>query len=316
MALTMRPYAGETDLQAIADLINACEAVDQLDEGTSVSELRLEFDSPSLDKARDLCLWSDTECRLIGFAQLSIPQSDRVIDGSLWFRVHPAARGGNVETQIVSWGEERMRSVSQERGVSVKLRSGTRDDKADRIALLEGCGFTPDRYFLTMKRSLAEPILERGFPAGFTLRQVNGEQDAQPWVELHNQSFIDHWNHHDLTLENYKYWLTDPDYRPELDLIAIAPDGTFAAYCYCYISSEDNERTGRNEGWIAMLGTRRGFRRIGLGRAMLLAGMHQLKVAGVEEALLGVDAENPSGAKQLYESVGFRQVYTWISYVK
>lgn len=52
--LTMRSYAGEPDLQAIADLINACEAVDRLDEGTSVCELRLEFDAPSVDKARDI----------------------------------------------------------------------------------------------------------------------------------------------------------------------------------------------------------------------------------------------------------------------
>jgi len=36
----MRPYAGEADLEAIANLINACDAVDQLDEGISVSELR------------------------------------------------------------------------------------------------------------------------------------------------------------------------------------------------------------------------------------------------------------------------------------
>jgi hypothetical protein len=34
----MRSYGGEADLQAIADLINTCEAVDQMDEGTSVSE--------------------------------------------------------------------------------------------------------------------------------------------------------------------------------------------------------------------------------------------------------------------------------------
>ena len=29
-------------------------------------------------------------------------------------------------------------------------------------------------------------------------------------------------------------------------------------------------RTGHNEGWIGILGTRRGFRKMGLGRAMLL----------------------------------------------
>lgn len=312
----MRPYTGETDLQAIADLLNACEAVDHLDEWTSVSELRREFDAPSVDKARDISLWEDADGRLIGFGQMWIPKLGEVIDGFLWFRVHPSTRGGNLETQIVRWGEERMREVRQERRLPVKLRSGARDCLKERIALLEGCSFTADRYFFTMARSLAEPIPEPHFPTGFKLRQVDGEQDAMAWVEMHNQSFIDHWNHHDLTLENYKYQLTDPDYRPELDLIAVAANGTFAAYCHCFINSEENARKGSNEGWISVLGTRRGFRRKGLGRAMLLAGMRQLQAAGMDTAKLGVDAENPSGAGRLYESVGFCKIYTQISYIK
>jgi len=135
-------------------------------------------------------------------------------------------------------------------------------------------------------------------------------------VEMFNQSFIDHWNHHDLTVESYRHWRSDPDYRPELDLIAVATDGTFAAFCYCHINPEDNKRKGRNEGWIGVLGTKRGFRKRGLGRAMLLAGMQRLKAAGVDTARLGVDSENPNGAGQLYESVGFRKLYTRIMYVK
>lgn len=316
VTLTMRPYRGETDLQAIADLINTCEAVDQLDEGASVSELRLKFDAPSVDKARDLRLWEDVNGKLIGFGQIWIPESGEVIDGFLWFRIHPNACGGTLETQVINWGEERMRQVRLKRGVGVKLRSGTRDDKADRIALLESCGFTADRYFLTMERSLGKPIPELALPAGFTLRQVKGEQDAEAWVELFNQSFIDHWNHHDFTVEKFKYALSDPNYKPELDLIAVAPDGTFAAFCKGYIDLEHNARKQSNEGWIGVLGTRRGFRRMGLARAMLLAGMRQIEAAGMDTVKLGVDAENPSGAGRLYESVGFRKLYTQISYVK
>jgi hypothetical protein len=33
-SLTARSYVDETDLQAIAELMNACEVVDQLDQGT------------------------------------------------------------------------------------------------------------------------------------------------------------------------------------------------------------------------------------------------------------------------------------------
>ena len=314
--LLARSYAGDRDLEAIADLINTCESVDRLDEGTSISQLQQGFNAPSFDKARDIRLWFDSNGKLIGFAQLWISEPGEVIDGSLWFRVHPEARGGDVEAAAIAWGEVRMREVSAVGGSRVKLRSSTRADECDRISVLTSCGFKADRYFFRMARDLSEPIPEPQFPEGFLLRQFPGEQHSEAWVEMFNQSFIDHWNHHDLTVDRFKYNLAKPDYRNDLNLIAVAGDGTFVAFCYCNISQEENDRTGRNEGWISVLGTRRGFRKIGLGRAMLLAGLHRLKAAGVATAILGVDAENSSGALQLYESVGFHNIRNSISYVK
>jgi mycothiol synthase len=316
LSVSIRPYAGESDLEAIADLINTCEAVDRLDQGTSISQLQQEFNKPSLDKARDIRLWEDANGKLIGFAQLWISEPAEVTDGWLSFLVHPDARGGDVEAAAIAWGEGRMREIEKQRGTRVKLRSSTRADECDRISVLANCGFKADRYFCRMARSLSEPIPEPQFPEGFWLRQFPGEQDAEAWVEMFNQSFIDHWNHHDLTVEKFKYDLAKPSYRKDLDLIAVAADGTFAAFCYCEINVEECDRTGRNEGWIAVLGTRRGFRKLGLGRAMLLAGLQRLKAAGVETAILGVDAANPSGALRLYESAGFHNIRDSISYVK
>ena len=314
--LSARCYGGESDLTAIADLMNICEEVDRLDEGTSIPELQQEFNQPSRNLARDTCLWEDAGGKLIGFALLSISEPGEVTDGSLWFRVHPEARCGDVEAAAVAWGETRMREVAKERGTPVKLRSGARAQDADRISVLTNCGFRVDRYFCRMARSLSEPIPEPQFPQGFALIQFPGEEDAEAWVEMFNHSFIDHWNHHDLTVDKFKHELAKPDYRNDLDLIAVADDGTFVSFCYCEISVEECDRTGRNEGWIACLGTRRGFRKIGLGRAMLLAGLHRLKAAGVATAILGVDAENSSGALRLYESAGFHNIRDSISYVK
>ncbi|WP_445171176.1 GNAT family N-acetyltransferase [Microcoleus sp.] len=314
--LSARCYAGDRDLDAIAHLINTCEEVDRLDEGTSISELQQEFNAPSLDKARDIRLWKDAEGKLIGFAQLSVTEPGEVIDGWLWFRVHPDARGGDVEAAAIAWGEVRMREVSAMQGGRVKLRTYARAEDCDRISVLGSCGFKVDRYFCRMARELSEPIPEPHFPEGFALHQFPGEQDAAAWVEMFNQSFIDHWNHHDLTVDKFKHELAKPDYRNDLDLIAVADDGTFVSFCSCVICVEECDRTGRNEGWIACLGTRRGFRKMGLGRAMLLAGLHRLKAAGVATAILGVDAENSSGALRLYESAGFHNIRDSISYVK
>ncbi|MCZ0899827.1 GNAT family N-acetyltransferase, partial [Microcoleus sp. HI-ES] len=181
-SLSARCYGGDRDLDAIAHLINTCEEVDRLDEGTSISELQQEFNAPSLDKARDIRLWEDAEGKLIGFAQLSVSEPGEVIDGWLWFRVHPDARSGDVEAAAIAWGEVRMREVSAMRGGRVKLRTYARAEDCDRISVLASCGFKADRYFYRMARSLSEPIPEPQFPQGFALIQFPGEQDAAAWV--------------------------------------------------------------------------------------------------------------------------------------
>ncbi|MEP1057164.1 MULTISPECIES: GNAT family N-acetyltransferase [Cyanophyceae] len=312
--IIMRPYAGEADLPAIACLMNACEAVDRADIGTSVDELRQEFAHPNLDAARNISLWQRNDGTLIGFGALSIPQPTETHSGFLNFHVHPIARNSDIETQIFAWGEQQLRAVGG--SALLELQAVSRPNQGDRPRLLERYGFTAKRYFFQMARSLAEPIPTPQFPVGFTLRHVVSELDAADWVALFNESFIDHWNHHPMTVEQFHYHNQDPDYDPALDLVAIAPDGTFAAFCTGCIYPNDNQRSGRNEGWIEVLGTRRGFRRLGLGRAMLLLYLQQLRSIGAETALLGVDSDNPSGALRLYESVGFRQLHTTIVYTK
>ncbi|GIV96346.1 MAG: GNAT family acetyltransferase [Herpetosiphonaceae bacterium] len=314
-----RPFAGESDLQPLVDLINICESVDRIESGTSLAELRAEINSPSLDQQRDLRLWQHESGELIAFGQLWIRPAhvENTIDGNLWFFVHPEARGTDLETEIITWAEGRMREIRSEKGAQTRLYCGARDDDGWRTSIMQGHGFTPARYFLRMVRPLDQPISEPQLPEGFILRQVEGEHEIPAWVEMFNESFIDHWNHHPLTVEQVLYWLeSDPFYNPQGDLIAVAPDGTFAAFCFCSINPEENERNGCNEGWINVLGTRRGFRNIGLGRAMLLAGLRWLKDQGMDFAKLGVDSENPTGATRLYESVGFYPAYTLTSYSK
>ena len=313
--LTMRSYSGEHDWQAIIDLVNACQIAEELDEEATVCDLKLKINAPYLDKSRDVQLWENQD-KLTALALLDIPESKHEIDGYLWFYIHPSMRGRGLEKEIINWSEKRLSEVGKERNLPVKLRTYSRQNDTFQIPLLENRGYIIDRHFLTMVRSLNEPIPEPEFPAEFQLSHLTGEKDAKAWVEMFNESFIDHWNHHDLTVETVRQWMNDSSYQPELDLVAIAPNGTFAAFCDCQIKVEENPYKRSNEGWIDFIGTRRGFRQMGLGKAILLAGLHHLKTAGAEIAKLSVDADSLTGATKLYKSVGFHPVETWLSWAK
>jgi mycothiol synthase len=310
-----RPYGGEADLAKIANLQNACEAVDHLDMSTSADELRTEFGDPRLDTARDLRLWED-EGQLIGFGQLWALVGTENLSGRLMLWVLPEARGQGLQTQIIEWGTERLREVAHEHSKPARLQIQVREEQAERLAFLRAQGFSIERYSYTMERSLDLPIPTPRLPEGFVIREVAGPHEAEPWVEMFNLSFIDHPGSSPWKVEQVHHYLSEPDYRQDLNLVTIAPDGTFAGFCWSMIYAERNLRNGRNEGEVDLLGTRRGFRKIGLGRALLLEALHRLKAAGMSVANLGVIANNPTGALQLYESAGFQQVHTWILHTK
>ncbi len=314
--ITNRAYRGEEDLPAIAALCTLCEELDQLDIPTSVQGLRAVFASPMVDPTRDLRLWNDEAGQLYGFSHLELRGSEHETDGMLWFRVHPEARDGSLEAAIINWAATRLNEVQRERGGTVKLYAGTNSLDAWRIATLEQHGFTPVRYLLRMDHPMAAPLPEPELPPGFTLRPLAGEAEVAAWVEMFNLSFIDHWNHHPLTVEQRLYIMSEPDYNPDYDLIAVGPDGTFAAFCACAFDNEELARSGQRIGWIYVLGTRRGFRSMGLGRAMLLAGMRRLQADGVTTVRLIVDAQSLTGATRLYESVGFSTAQTFIRYFR
>lgn len=311
-----RQFQGEPDLVAITQLMNDVDAVDQVEQGTTVDELRQMVATTIVDPLQDICVW-ERGGTLAGWAWLRIPRVN-VDAGSVGFKVHPAARGNDLEEAMLAWSQERLLAASQEAGRTpigpVKLRAWTHDRDTERMRLLEQHDFERVRTWLRMARSLEEPIPEPCFPSGFALGHLAGADEVAAWVELFNQSFIDHWNHHDLTTAEREQWIAEAHYRGERDLIAVAEEGTFAAFCFCSINPVENGRNKRNDGWISKLGTRRGYRNIGLGRAMVLAGLQRLRTDGAKTALLGVDADSPTGATRLYESVGFRPVFRSMTY--
>ncbi|MGD2207392.1 MAG: GNAT family N-acetyltransferase, partial [Anaerolineae bacterium] len=58
------------------------------------------------------------------------------------------------------------------------------------------------------------------------------------------------------------------------------------------------------------------WRRQGLAKALIARSFRLLKELGMEEAALGVDADNPNGALQLYQTMGFQVVKRHTTYRK
>jgi ribosomal protein S18 acetylase RimI-like enzyme len=112
-----------------------------------------------------------------------------------------------------------------------------------------------------------------------------------------------------VTDEGYLRLMGLPGYDPNLDVVAVAPDGTLAAFCICWVDKVNGI------GIFEPVGTRPSFRRMGLGRAVMVEGLRRMKACGVHTAMVTTGGSAVE-AQGLYESVGFRIVAKEFDYVR
>ena len=297
-----RPYSGAKDLQSMIDLLVAHRPADRLTDYPSPVDLR---EALALTNVQDNTrLWFDANDQ-IGFAFVD-PYNN------LRFELDQTVARPDIESEIVAWGVECIRRAMQVSGESLTLDANCRDDDTERIALLERHGFVmQEMRSLNMVRSLDKPIPAPQLPVGFSIRHVAGEQEVKALVALHRAAF----GTENMTVEERLAMMRVPEYDSELDLLVIAPDGGFAAYCMCSSSQEENERTGRNEGYTDPVATHPDYQRRRLAQALLLTGFHKLKQLGIDTAVLSTSSDNIA-MQRTAEAVGFRVQSTKLWYAK
>jgi mycothiol synthase len=170
-------------------------------------------------------------------------------------------------------------------------------------ALLRSEGFVPARYFFDMGRPTLDGVPDVPLPEGLEIRSVT-RADVPAIFAADVEAFRDHWGGYDDSSESLQRFLDSPHVDPNLWVIAF--DGNeIAGGVINAIYPEENAALGMQRGWLDSVFTRRPWRRRGLARALIARSLVALRERGMTSAVLGVDAENPTGALGLYESAGF-----------
>jgi mycothiol synthase len=323
----IRPYK-EGDVPAIVALINAADAVDEFDQATGEAAFRVGLDHPRSEPERDLIVVEGPRMDGVpagmplayGWLDSDDDEANNERNYRPRYMVHPSARGMGLEqlvvARLVDMAREREAEPDLPRMAKVNFTTGVRERDAAKRALWEEIGLREVRRFWQMYRPLDEPLDEPAHIEGVTIRPYRLPEDNQGAMEAYNSSFSDHFDFQPDSLEDWEHGISSEPCRTDLSWLAEidAEPGKMAGFCICWVYDEKNRLMGRNEGWIDILGTIRGWRGKGLGRSLLLHGLHSLKEAGLDTALLGVDSTSPTGANHLYESVGFRVRHVSIIY--
>ena len=195
------------------------------------------------------------------------------------------------------------RAGTEPEGQVVAARSYVEENEIGHRALLEQHGFEPIRWFFLMRRRLADEVPDAPLPDGLELRPVTPDQHRAIF-DAEREAFRDHWSAREQTEEDFQLTFG----RDELDtnLWVVAWDGDeIAGVVQNWIWPDENAALGVERGWLEHISVRRPWRRRGLGRAITAESLRRLAGAGMAEGMLGVDADNPTGALGLYEGLGF-----------
>ncbi|MFG2793132.1 GNAT family N-acetyltransferase [Streptomyces sp. NPDC048419] len=238
---------------------------------------------------------------LVAWGWAFLPHRVRRNDGSvkdvtgawLTYQVHP--HHDELVDEVIDWYD----------AVAAGLERAVIAQAADEVALkrwtAHGYDTDPDSLgdagsWTQLNERDLDDVERPTLPDGFRFRTA-GEAGPQAAVQAH----VDAWAPSPYTIEAYEGVRRTPPYRGDLHVLVEAPDGTMAASAIMWLDGVNSTAE------FEPVGTHPDYRRRGLGRAMLLHGMHLARAAGARHMTVAcLGAPGHPGARGLYYSVGFR----------
>ncbi len=311
--LEARFLADDADYEPLAQLIRDVHAFDGIPWLPTADNLRFTLNHEGIRPAEDVVLVA-TNGQIAGVITVEREVRDDVPTYDIWGKVAPELRRRGIATWLFDWGLGRAGHRARVEDPQGEVHVGAHLDEEETGAriLFEGKGLAPVRHFFLMRRHSLDHVPDAPLPVGLEIRPVAPDQHRAIF-DAENEAFRDHWGHREPGEDAFRE--TFGQEETNTDLWTVAWDGDqVAGVVENWIWPEENTRLAVRRGWLEKISVGRPWRRRGLGRALTAAALVRLREAGMDEAMLGVDAENPSGALGLYEGLGFRVARRSVAY--
>ncbi len=315
--LRFRKFRMDVDFPHMLEITNACRKADDIEYSTNLEQIINSYDHlVNCNPTQDM-IFAEMNGQVIGYGRVfweKLSEGIRVY--SSFCNLHPDWRRKGIGTAMLLYNESRLRQIASEhpQDGSKFYQSWAADTEIGTSSLLKSQGYEPVRYEFDMVRDLNEPFPEAPLPKGLEIRPVKPEHIWQVFRAA-EEAFRDHWGYRPTSDEEFKGWMKDPNFRPEL--WKVAWDGNqIAGSVQNLYNPEENAEYNRKRGYTEGISTRRPWRKRGLASALILESMKMFKEMGMTETIHGVDAENTSGALRLYKKMGYKVLKQYTTYRK
>lgn len=273
--------------------------------------------SPGFDPERDIRVVFAPGGELAGFIEIWMTAHPPVHPW-IWLRIHPDYMRNGMGKSLLLWAEDRAREAFDlvPEGARISMRTGVVSTIQDMKVILEKYGMTLFRHAFRMIIEMNSQPEVPIWPPGITLKPYDPDLDSEALFRAASEAFQDHFGHVESPFEEeyprFMHFMTNTDvYDPELWFIAMDGD-QIAGVCLCSKYSHEDP----DSGYINSLSVRRSWRKRGIATALLQHSFNEYYQRGLSKVMLGVDANNLTGALSLYEKVGMKVLRQFDQYEK
>lgn len=297
----------EADIDGIWQLDRAIGKRDHPNYLATREEIAEDYGFSHFRPELDSLVGVDEAGRIIASGVCMFPPGQETLVRSILFGgVHPAYRGRGIGRLLLDWQIAR---GTQQLASSGKALPGWILVYADERAahsfhLFERAGMRAARYFVSLERSLAEPIRSIALPAGIRIVPYRPELSGAVHAAK-NDVFMDHWGSQPVSGEMWHSFVSSEAFAPELSFVALADDAEVAGFVLSSVNEDDWENQGFTGSYIDLVGVRKNWRGRRIAQALLAAQFEAGILRGHERTTLDVDADSPTGALGLYTGMGF-----------
>jgi GNAT superfamily N-acetyltransferase len=313
--LRFRRFRGMEDLPSMATVMTTSRIADGVDMITTVKDLTVEFENPlDFDPFSDILI-AEEGGKMVGLANVLWENRQ---DGKRVYRhsvdLVPEWRGKGVREGLFRYNERHIQRMADsdesERPRFFELWANDAENEWKHLAISNG--YQPIQHELDMVRNL-DLIPDIPLPDGLEVRTVKPEDYREIWEAI-REAWRQDWDYTEDTWgdSHFESFKKSSIFQPGLWQVAWDRD-VLAGMVLNYIIEAENRELSRSIGHTEYVFVREAYRGRGLARALLARSFEVLKERGMDEAMLGLEVENPHGVLRLYEGMGFKTVnhFTW-----
>jgi GNAT superfamily N-acetyltransferase len=252
---------------------------------------------------KGMTLWENTDGKIIAAL-------NHLGGSELRLHIHPHFRSAELENEILAYAEENFYAVTEDGRRYIHMPIFEDDKQRQEIAQSRDYK-KQSGWGHHYRRNLDSSIPNTPIPSGYAIRSMGDakEYPARSWASW--RAF-----HNDEPDENYDgdySWYANlqsaPLYRRDLDVIAVASDGSIASFCTIFY--DDYTRSAVT----VLVGTAAEHWQRGLGKAVITEGLRRLNEMG---CTLVFSTAHEEPADFLYHSVmqEMKVTGTWLKVIK